>query len=82
MRRERMFPIQDETTTDRIERPRGQVPWFIAEMAYLHYVELYGRCQTLERIADRGGFGWSELVSLLLKQRPSGTYAASGESKQ
>jgi len=41
------------------------VPWWLAEIAYRHYVRLYGRAQSLERLAERGGFGRYELISLI-----------------
>lgn len=63
---ERMFPIQAEMDKDnRVRRPAGCVPWGIAEAAYATYSKWYGKDQSLERLAERGGFGWSELVSLL-----------------
>lgn len=40
------------------------IPWWLAEIAYEHYHAMYGG-QTLERIAERGGFGREELVSLI-----------------
>lgn len=63
---EKMFPIQGGPVsgTDRYQPP-GQVPWSIAEEAYKVYSGKYGTEQSLERIAERGGFGWSELVWLL-----------------
>ena len=45
------------------------IPWWLAEIAYEHYSKLYGSRQTLERLAERGGFGRKELVSLL-RQKP------------
>ena len=66
---ERWFPIQGEHgVTDKGEnyqRPAGQVPWGIAEAAYKAYSRKYGVGQSLQRLAERGGFGWSELVALL-----------------
>ena len=40
------------------------VPWHVAERAYLEYARRYGGGRTLERIAQRGGFGESELDSM------------------
>ncbi len=37
------------------------IPWSVAEQAFLGYVKKYGQGQTLERIAERGGFGVEEL---------------------
>lgn len=43
------------------------IPWFVAEAIY-HTV--YGHTgQTLDRLAERGGFGWSE-VQYLWTGRP------------
>lgn len=61
----RPFPIQGES-----ERLPGHpmryikacaIPWWLAEVAY----EGYWSSQSLERIAERGGFGRQELVSLI-----------------
>jgi hypothetical protein len=50
-----MFPIQDV----------GAIPWSLAERAYQRYSQLYGTGQSLERLAERGGFGLAELGYLL-----------------
>ncbi len=39
----------------------GSIPWWIAEQAYIGYANKYGDQQSLERLAERGGFGISEL---------------------
>ena len=66
MKTEKMFPIQGEFDSEtRTRRPPGQVPWGIAELAYKQYVKDCGHDQSLQRLADRGGFGWSELIRLL-----------------
>lgn len=51
----RQFPIQEV----------GLIPWSVAERAYARYASLYGRKQSLERLAERGGFGLAELGYLL-----------------
>jgi hypothetical protein len=51
------FPMLDGPSID----------WRAAEEIYLDYAYLYGRCQTLDRIAERGGFGWGE-VALMRKE--------------
>ena len=39
-----------------------QIPWSLAEKIYLAvYVVLFGGDQSLSRIAERGGFSWSEV---------------------
>lgn len=63
---EKMFPIQKEFDHERrVTRPAGAIPWSVAELAYAKYVEWYGNSQPLDRLAERGGFGWTELVCLL-----------------
>lgn len=53
---ERRFPIMRGTIRT--------IPWSIAEVAYREYVRRFGDSQTLERIAERGGFYISELDML------------------
>lgn len=45
--------------------PRGTIAWAEHIEAYGHYAAKYGRSQSAERIAERGGFSYRELVSLL-----------------
>jgi hypothetical protein len=58
--KEPLFPIQGDRN-----RSAGHVPWSVATAAYATYSRLYGTGQSLERLAERGGFSWSELVWLL-----------------
>ena len=46
----------------------GRVDRRIAEVAYRDYARRYGRDQTLERLLERGGFSWGELVFLLFSE--------------
>jgi len=57
----RMFPLQTQRDV-----PPGPVsiPWSVAEKAYGAYAAQYGRSQSLERLAQRGGFGWGEMDTL------------------
>lgn len=48
---ERQFPMQDGPP----------IPWSLAERIYEVYREMYGNDQSLERLAQRGGFGWCEI---------------------
>ena len=48
------FPIQGGLT----------VSWVAAERAYRRYAELFGTDQSLERLAERGGFGLFEFAVL------------------
>lgn len=41
------------------------IPWWLAEVAYKSYVAKFGTSQSLERLAERGGFGRRELLYLL-----------------
>ncbi len=79
---ERRFPIQGENVhsachKDELGRsvgrmPRrkaGWVPWAVAEAAYAVYSRRYGKDQSLEILAARGGFSWSELVGLIRGDR-------------
>lgn len=55
---EKLFPIQSE----RGAAPHPtQIPWPIAELAYSVYSARYGRDQSLDRLARRGGFGPNEM---------------------
>lgn len=58
------FPVQAETT-NRERYPRTTIPWWLAEIAYREYVRRYGGKQSLQRLAERGGFGREELLDLL-----------------
>jgi hypothetical protein len=58
LKKPRMFPLQ--TSRDAPPGPR-QIPWSVAEIAYGEYSRRYGSSQTLERLAERGGFGWCEM---------------------
>ena len=49
---ERKFPMMDGPP----------IPWQLAEVIYSGYSALYGTDQSLDRIAERGGFGWGEIV--------------------
>ena len=58
----RPFPtLRDEDGT------KWSIPWWIAEEAFKTYAgptgSRYG--QSLDRIAERGGFSWDEIIALL-----------------
>ena len=69
----RPFPIQRHSYRDKtgkmIHRPRHTIPWWLAEEAYCHYAKLFGTSQSLERLAERGGFGRDELLLLLRRSK-------------
>ncbi len=69
----RPFPIQQGYYRDpggAVTRPvtrygPSTIPWWLAEEAYKYYSERFGTDQSLERLAERGGFGREELLMLL-----------------
>jgi hypothetical protein len=67
MTTERRAPVQGD-----YRRPRGSpghdagtIAWDEHELAWTDYARRYGRYQSAERIAERGGFGYGELVMFL-----------------
>jgi dihydroorotate dehydrogenase len=46
------------------------VPWVAAQRAYQTYARLFGDAQSLERLAERGGFGLLEWGALYMGQNP------------
>lgn len=62
------FPIQGEhDNKTRTEYQSCIIPWWLAEEAYKEYSKHFETQQSLERLAERGGFGRSELLKLLRK---------------
>ncbi len=62
------FPIQGEISGAGFLKSTS-IPWWLAEIAYEHYAKLFSKEQSLERLAERGGFGRDELLTLLRKER-------------
>lgn len=56
------FPIQ---AIDAYTGNAVAIPWEHAEEAYKEYSLQYGTSQSLQRLAERGGFGASEIVMFL-----------------
>lgn len=76
MKDDRPFPIQggsqwSRALSDRpvVHYPPCVIPWWLAEEAYKVYSGKFGTGQSLEQLAERGGFGRKELV-LLLSENP------------
>ena len=46
-------------------KPPGTIAWAEHELAYAAHAAQYGYRQTAERLAERGGFCWLELIELL-----------------
>lgn len=59
------FPIQGKET---YTGERVRIPWEYAEEAYKEYSTQYGTDQSLERLAEREGFGVFEIIDLLVKR--------------
>lgn len=55
----KVFPIQNV----------GLIPWSLAERAYKDYSGRHGKTQSLQRMAERGGFGLAELGDYLAPER-------------
>lgn len=66
------FPIQHEYKRNKageMERyPECTIPWWLAEVAYEWYSKKYGTKQSLEMLAERGGFGRDELIGLIRRE--------------
>lgn len=60
-RRIRFFPLQ---VTRGSSGPLA-IPWAIADEAWKAYHQRWRNDQSVESIAERGGFGWSEMDTLL-----------------
>lgn len=65
---ERRAPMQGEHGKNK--RPGGTIAWSEHMKIYEAYAKRYGRDQSAERLAERGGFGWNECV-LLLGREPT-----------
>ena len=75
---ERRFPIQGRGAY----RGQRSVPWWVGEMAWRSYARAGHGQQSVERIAERGGFDWAELGELLADQMEferATTHPESGE---
>lgn len=66
--RSKPFPLQGEQLRDdpRKRLPGTHTSWPLAELAYSAYARCFGGDQSLERLAERGGFSISELAFFLL----------------
>lgn len=61
---EKMFPLQAPRRGSDTKPHPLQIPWPVAEKAYSVYAGLYGKSQSLERLAERGGFSGGEMDQL------------------
>lgn len=60
---ERRAPVQGDL--GRGARPRGTISWWEHEKAWLVYDARYHTGQSAERVAERQGFSYGELVMFL-----------------
>jgi len=65
----RPFPIQGEFK--RGGCGPSTIPWWLAEIAYDFYVSKFGSRQSLELLAERGGFSRGELICFLRRRVPA-----------
>lgn len=65
MSEEKKFPIQGR---ENYTQEPIRIPWGHAEEAYKEYSALYGTQQSLERLAERQGFGVFEIIDLLVNR--------------
>ena len=62
----RPFPIQGGWNKAEHRNERAStIPWWLAEIAYAEYAYRHGNEQSLQRLADRSGFGRDELLELM-----------------
>lgn len=66
---ERRFPMQNGPS----------IPWSLAEVIYAGYSALFGSSQSLERLAERGGFGWREVEAIYNDRDKAGRVAMEAE---
>lgn len=65
--RRKPFPLQGERMVKGRKRVRDtHTSWSLAELAYSAYAKKFGSDQSIERMAERGGFSVSELAFFLL----------------
>ena len=66
--------LDQQETIDKLSRrfpmlDGPDIDWIAAEEIYVLYLFLYGNDQTLEKIAERGGCGWSETSHMAAEYR-------------
>jgi len=63
----REVPMSKETRRFRVATDRtrtgGMVPWSLGEEVYARHTLLHGTMQSVKRIAERGGFSYSEMLA-------------------
>ena len=62
MATERWAPVQGEP---KLKLPAGRIPWAVHELAWRAYAAAVPASQSAERMAERGGFGWAEIIACI-----------------
>ena len=63
---DRRAPVQGHWTIGSKDRRKpGTIAWWEHVEAWTEYASRYGRSQSAERIAERSGFGYDELIMFL-----------------
>ena len=62
---EKQFPIQRDR-----DNPASSVPWWLAKEAWKFYDSEFRTGQSIERMAQRGGFSRDELLWFLRRENP------------
>jgi hypothetical protein len=65
---EHTAPVQATYMPRNRTRPPGVISWAEHEEAWREYAERFGKNQSAERIAERGGFSYGELQMFLGRQ--------------
>lgn len=63
----RMAPVQGDQFHG-VKLPAGEVPWAVHLMAWNEYARQGHGSQSAERLAERNGFSWGELIGFLRGQ--------------
>ncbi len=83
----RPFPVQKSlgyrNDDGKIIRPGPSViPWWLAEEVYRGFVLAHGPVQSLERIAERGGFSRDDVLWYLRYVKPKTYHPSKKEAQQ
>lgn len=80
------FPIKPFKTSNGVEIPKSEIPWWLAEIVYARIVTLHGRMPSLEQIAQQqGGFDAASFLDVMAGGTglpPFGTFRAMVANKQ
>lgn len=57
------------------------IPWWLAQRIHAIYIGCFGDIQSLERIGERGGFGWDEVNNLFELYKKKNGFDAHNEMR-